>query len=91
MESNQNKHSFDRYIKERKTENPFFQNYLFSEEDLKRVTIKKWQYPLLWFLPTYVQLSEEYEVHFKLWQGRVFLMGMLPFNDVNATDSAALR
>ena len=80
MEANQYKRSFDRYMADRETENPFFQNYLFSKKDLKRATIKKWQYPLLWFLPTYVQLSDGYEVYYKLWQGRIFLMKMLPFN-----------
>jgi len=59
------------------TDNPFCQNYLFSENDLNRAKIKKWQYPLLFFLPTYVQLSDGYEIHFKLWQGRIFLMKMV--------------
>ena len=55
-------------------ENPFYNNYVFSEKDLDRTIIKKWQYPFLWFLPTYIQLSEGYYFHFKYWQGKVFLM-----------------
>jgi len=38
-------------------DNPFYHNYVFSEQDLKRATIKWWQYPVLWFRPTYTQIS----------------------------------
>lgn len=60
----------------RRSDNPFYHNYLFSKEDTDRARISKWQYPLLWILTTYIQLSEGYECHFKLWQGRIFLMKM---------------
>lgn len=55
-------------------ENPFYHNYVFSEYDLDRVTIKKWQYPLLWFLPTYVQLADGFEFYYKRFNGRIYLM-----------------
>ena len=58
----------------KETENPFYYNYVFSKDDLKRYVIKKWQYPLLWLLPTYVQISEGYVFHFKQWQGCIYLM-----------------
>ena len=57
-----------------KKENPFYNNYVFSKEDLNRVKIKWYQYPFLWLLPTYTQVNEGYVFHFKYWQGRVFLM-----------------
>jgi len=57
-----------------KISNPFYNNYLFSEEDIERALIRKWQYPLLWLLPTYVQLAEGYVFHFKIFQGKYYLM-----------------
>ena len=57
-----------------KADNPFYHNYLFSEEDVERAIIKKWQYPLLWLLPTYVQRADGYAFHFKVFQGKYYLM-----------------
>jgi len=61
--------------------NPFYNNYVFSNRDISRAVIKRWQYPLLWLLPTYVQLADGYAFHFKMWQGRVYLMKMDRFAD----------
>lgn len=57
------------------TENPFYSNHIFSEFDKGRASIKPWQYPLLWFLPTYVQITECGVFHFKrdFW-GRYYLL-----------------
>jgi len=55
-------------------QNPFYSNYIFTDSDLDRMKIKKWQYPLLFFIPTYVQINENYAWHFKYWQGRIYLM-----------------
>jgi len=57
-----------------KKENPFYYNYIFSKEDLYRVKIKWWEYPLLWFSPTYVQIDEGYVFYYKLQRGMIFLM-----------------
>ena len=57
-----------------KTDNPFFYNYLWSDKDLDRMKIKMWQYPLLWFLPTYVTVSCGIAWHYKRFNGKIFLM-----------------
>jgi len=62
-------------------DNPFYYNYLFSELDLDRITIKWWQYPVLWLLPTYVQITlDGYVAYFKTFRGQYFLMKMEKFN-----------
>ena len=45
-----------------------------SKVDINRAIIKWWQYPFLWLLPTYTQVSEGFVFYFKYWQGKVFLM-----------------
>ena len=57
-----------------------YDNHVFSKEDIERAIIKKWQYPLLFFLPTYVQLNEGFEFHYKFFQGQYYLMKTKPFN-----------
>ena len=57
-----------------KQENPFYHNYLWSEADLSRVMIKWWQYPLLWLLPTYVQINDGYAFFYKQWGNQYFFM-----------------
>ena len=55
--------------------NPFYYNYVFRELDITRITIKWWEYPLLWFRTTYVQISDGYAWYFKTdGTGRVFLI-----------------
>lgn len=62
-------------IKEdKKRANPFYNNYIFSKEDISRTKIKKWRYPILWFLPTYHQSNDGYSFFFKQNQGMYFLM-----------------
>ncbi len=57
-------------------DNPFYSNHVFSKDDLNR---KVWQ-PTRWerffirFLPTYVQLADEYTFYYKRWNGRYFLI-----------------
>lgn len=56
-------------------DNPFYDNHIFNEADLHRAIIKWWSYPLLWFKPTYVQISEGYVYHYKLdSSGRIFMI-----------------
>jgi len=55
-----------------KYDNPFFYNYLFSQEDVSRIKIKWWQYPLLWILPTYVQINDGHAFFFKQWGNQYF-------------------
>ncbi len=70
-----------------KTDNPFYYNYLFSAEDIKRCTIKKWRYPLLFFLPTYVATADGYAYFYKRWDGKIYLM---KYEDlVDSTESEA--
>lgn len=59
----------------RNYDNPFYSNHVFKEFDLDRVKISFWEYPFLWFRPTYVQISDGYSWHFKRdGSGRYFLM-----------------
>ncbi len=60
------------------TDNPFYNNYLFTKADMKRATIKKWQYPFLWLLTTYVCLNDGYVFYYKIFGGRIFLMDVKP-------------
>ena len=61
-----------------KLDNPFYQNYLFSEEDIKRATIRSWHYPTLIFKPMYCQLTPDgYLARFKIDNaGRIYLFSM---------------
>ena len=59
---------------EKELTNPFYHNYAFSCFDLNRPFIKWYEWIYLWMLPTYVQLNEGLEFHFKLCQGRIFLI-----------------
>ncbi len=60
--------------KKHSLDNPFYYNYVFNRTDLKRLYVKWWEYPILWFLPTHVQVSDGYVFYFKLWQNRYYLM-----------------
>lgn len=55
-------------------ENPFRHNYLFSKFDLNRCRIKKWQYPLLFLLPTYASCHDGIAFFFKRFNGKIYLM-----------------
>ena len=67
-------------IEKNKHANPFYDNHVFSREDIERAIIKKWEHPLLFLLPTFVQLNEGFEFHYKIFQGRYYLMKVKPFN-----------
>lgn len=58
----------------RNTNNPFYDNHVFNEEDLQRAIITKWDKLWLWLFPTYVQVNNEDVFHFKIVGGRYYLM-----------------
>lgn len=66
------------------TDNPFYQQYVFSKTDLMR---RKPKLDLidkirLWFRPTYVQTSDEWAWHFKtLSDGRIFLLKATTYDE----------
>ena len=66
-------------LHKRKTQNPLYSNHLFKDFDINRVKISKWEYPFLWFLPTYVQMTDNYVIKYKQWGGRYFFMGFEEF------------
>jgi len=55
--------------------NPFYHNYVFDDWDTKRNTISKWQYPLLWFLPTFCQMTDNHVILYKQWRNKYYVMG----------------
>ena len=57
-----------------KKENPFYNNYVFSEYDKSRCDIKWWEYPFLFFLRTLIQINDGYVFYFKMFGGRIYLM-----------------
>lgn len=60
-------------------QNPFYRNYLFSSNDLKRAKIHWWAFPLLWFRTTYVQIADGHAFHFKVGgRGEIYLMKVEP-------------
>ena len=59
------------------TKNPFYDNHVFTKEDLKRLefnVISYWEFPFLIFSTTYVQLNDGYVFYYKHMGGRYFLM-----------------
>ena len=56
------------------TDNPFYHSYVFNKFDAKRIKITWWSYPILWFLPTYVQLNNGHKFYFKTWNGKIYLI-----------------
>jgi len=55
--------------------NPFYHNYVFDDWDTNRNKISKWQYPLLWFLPTLCQMTDNYVMLYKQWRNKYYVMG----------------
>lgn len=55
-------------------DNPFYYNYVFQLSDLQRQTIHRWQYPFLWMLTTYTQISFGYVWHYKRFNGKIYLI-----------------
>lgn len=67
--------NIDGFVKEWGTNNPFIHNYVFKDSDIERCKVNRWQYPLLFFLPTYVQITDHYVIIFKQWMNRYFIVG----------------
>lgn len=66
----------------REYDNPFYRNFIFTDADAKRCTIKWWHYPILWFKPTYCQISENYVFCYKQTSdGRIWITDMWPVPD----------
>ena len=55
--------------------NPFYDNHLFTKEDIKRITFSKWAYPVLWFIPMKVQITEDGVAYYKTYKGQYFFYG----------------
>ena len=62
-------------ITENDFKNPFIHNYVFKDFDINRMTYSKWEYPFLFLLPTYVQLTENYAIKYKQWKNKYFIVG----------------
>jgi len=54
---------------------------LFTKEDLDRAIIRWWQYPFLWLLPTYCQITEGYVFKYKVWNGAYYLIKYEPVDE----------
>lgn len=50
-------------------DNPFYNNYLFSGHDLKKVIFNKKHWLWIWIFPTFTQISEGYAWHYKIING----------------------
>ena len=55
-------------------EDPFYDNHLFSKEDLKRRTFSKWNRLWLWIFPTFTQVADGYAFHYKIVNGAYWLI-----------------
>ena len=53
-------------------DNPFYDNHLFTKEDIKRLKFKWWYYPALWFIPMKVQLTYEGVFYYKTYKGQYY-------------------
>lgn len=71
----------EEFLERKSYENPFFSNHIFSKKDLNRAKLRLywWQKIALWFHPTYVQINDGYEFHFKVSQTRYYLMKVKKF------------
>jgi len=58
-----------------KFDNPFIHNYVFTDDDIERMPIDKLSYPLLFLLPTYVQITNNYAIFYKQFMNKYFIMG----------------
>ena len=66
--------------------NPFYNNYIFSKRDSKRLLynkISKWNYPTLFFIPTRIQIADRQVYYFKMWRGQYFLMRVEELHEKN--------
>lgn len=57
------------FFDQQKIANPFYDNHLFSEEDLRRATFSKWSWLWLWIYPTFTQVADGYAFHYKIVDG----------------------
>ena len=55
-------------------DNPFHYNYMFQDYDIARFKIHWTDRLWLWLLPTYVQITNGYVIHFKNINGKYYLM-----------------
>ncbi len=53
-------------------QNPFWDNHIFSKKDLERVVFKWWHYPVLWFLPMKIQITDDGVAYYKVWNGAYY-------------------
>jgi len=54
--------------------NPFYDNHLFSQKDIRRATFSRWNLLWLWIFPTKVQIADGYAFHFKIINGAYWLI-----------------
>ena len=55
-------------------DNPFQFNYLFSKEDINRQKLRWWERIEVFFLPTYVQISDGMVFFYKTKAGRYWII-----------------
>lgn len=60
--------------KDFETWNPFWDNHLFTKEDLKRTQINWQEKIFLWFLPMKVQISTDGDWYYKVWNGKYYFL-----------------
>jgi len=61
-------------MKKANKDNPFYDNHLFSRDDLERRIFSKWNLLWLWIFPTKVSIVDGYAFHFKVINGAYWLM-----------------
>jgi len=68
--------AFEDLAEARRTANPFYNNHVFSQEDIKRVTLKLnlLERISLFFKPTFCQVSEGYAWKYKIGKGGVYYL-----------------
>ena len=59
----------ENFKQEKARENPFYDNHLFSKEDLRRATFNKWNWLWLWVFPTFTQVADGYVFYYKIVNG----------------------
>jgi len=67
------------------TENPFYDNHVFTQADIGRRILTNWERFWLLFKPTYTQCSDGYAWHFKYGsRGIIYLIGYEEMDVISA-------
>lgn len=60
--------------KEKRKQNPFYDNHIFSKKDIDRAIFSRWCWLWLWIFPTNVQINDGYAFFYKIVNGAYYFI-----------------